>query len=437
MFVKKCRTIHLLALLTIILVVIGIAALFLETPPRVYSFSGNLIVNSTFQDGLTGWSPSQQTAGYSLDVNTSIYSGCCSAMGTETGNTSIGLFYQDVSGVTHPGGSYRISGWIKTKDLVGVALIALDYVNSDAKSFTPADGHVVEIGRVDSTTGWTFFQSSVFTLPSKPVDASALWFYFDISNGVGAGTAWFDGLTLVATVPESCLSADSSNNFQESVPLTFGVATADLWNMQNATGYAEQCYGPTTGLSSSILLNQVSLIQPFDFVVGYPEVAFGHNYMGQEFGQSDLASIKFPMQLQSLQNSGMWANVTYSISSSHPSQMDFAYDLWVKNSSQVGVPSSGDYEIMIDPVDTFLYTSVPEATMNNESIVIDGLKQSSSWSVFQLSLRRYECQADYIRAKLTSAVFERGYFAQTTGLHIIPPLLHGIQYSRKLLANGN
>ena len=162
---------------------------------------------------------------------------------------------------------------------------------------------------------------------------------------------------------------------------------------------------------ANILLNQIALTHPYDFVVGFPEVALGHNYMGQEFGQSNLASIQFPMQLRSLENSDMWANVTYSVSNAHPGQMDFAYDLWVKNSSQIGVPSSRDFEIMIDPVDTYLYTSLPEATMSNESIVINGLRQSSNWSVYKLSIWRYECEADDIRAKLASGVFQRFDFA--------------------------
>ena len=243
---KKNRIVPLIALVTIALVAIGIAALALCTPTRVYSFSGNLIVNSAFQDGLNGWSASGQTSRYSLDSNNSVFARCCSV--AVTGNISIGRLFQDVTGVTHPGYSYRISGWIKTKDLTGQALIALDYV--DAKSLTPADGHVVTIGRLDGTKEWTFFQSSVFALPSKPADASALWFYFDLSNSVGAGTAWFDNATLVATVPENCQSADPSNNFQESMPLTFGLATTDLWNSGTQPVMQNNVMEVRTGLSS-------------------------------------------------------------------------------------------------------------------------------------------------------------------------------------------
>ena len=190
-------------------------------------------------------------------------------------------------------------------------------------------------------------------------------------------------LEVPAKTQQSCQRADSSNNFQESMQLHVGLAEADLWNMMNATGYVEQCYGNNDGLSSRVSLNQITLVQPFDFVVGYPEVAFGHNYMGQEFGESDLASINFPMQLQTLQGSGLWVNTSYSITGSRPSQMDFAYDLWIKNSRAVGAPTNSDFEVMIDPVNNFYYTLVPAAaSMDNEMIVLNEMKVSSNWNVY-------------------------------------------------------
>ena len=163
--------------------------------------------------------------------------------------------------------------------------------------------------------------------------------------------------------------------------LAQGLSESDLWNMKSATGYVKQCYG-ASGLSTNISLDQITLAKPFDFVVGYPEVAFGHNYAGQEFAHSDSAAIQFPLQLETLDSRDFWANMTYSISIARPAQMDLAYDLWIKNSTQ-GAPTSGDFEVMIDPVDTYLYASSYDTTvMQNETIIINGQRQTSSWNVY-------------------------------------------------------
>jgi hypothetical protein len=189
--------------------------------------------------------------------------------------------------------------------------------------------------------------------------------------------------TVVKTETENCAVADYSNSFEETIPLEYGLATSDLWNTKNATGDLEQCYGPA-GLTTIISISQVTLANSVEYVAGYPEVAFGHNYMGQEFWHSDQAHIQFPMQLSSIDNDRLWLNMTYSISASQPGEMDFSYDLWIKNSTQIGAPTIRDFEIMIEPVDTYSYTSVPIAEMNNQSIVVDGLKQSPSWNVYRL-----------------------------------------------------
>lgn len=152
----------------------------------------NLILNPGFENGLTSWSTSQGTAVYSVDFTTS-HSGSYSAKGVETNTGSLGRLYQDVTSITSPGNQYQISGWIKTSNVIGSVVIALDYVGSGG--WTPADGYVMEIGHVSGTHDWTFFQSPVFTLPPMPSDAQATWFLFDFNNG--AGTAWWDDVSLV------------------------------------------------------------------------------------------------------------------------------------------------------------------------------------------------------------------------------------------------
>ena len=179
----------------------------------------------------------------------------------------------------------------------------------------------------------------------------------------------------------NCASADASDGFQETISLPFGVAEADLWNLKTATGYVEQCY--QNGLTTFISLNKMSLVNSDYFVAGYPEIAFGHNYADEEFSNSDNAPIRFPVQLQTLYQSDLWTNVSYSISSNHPSQMDFAYDLWVKNSTQIGAPTSEDYEVMIEPVDTYFYLATPpSAILSNETAIVNGVNQKSSWNMY-------------------------------------------------------
>jgi hypothetical protein len=155
----------------------------------------NFIVNPGFENGLTGWSTTEgPSAAYSVD-STTYHSGTHSCKGVEDNSEALGRLYQDVTSITSPGNQYQISGWIKTSNVTtGTVVIGLDYV--DADGWTPEDGYVIEIGYVSGTLGWAFFQSPVFTLPSKPSDATALWFLFDFNNALG--TAWWDDVSLAS-----------------------------------------------------------------------------------------------------------------------------------------------------------------------------------------------------------------------------------------------
>jgi len=109
----------------------------------------------------------------------------------------LGRLYQDMTGTVRAGRRYKISGWIKTQNVVGWIVIALDYVA--ANGWTQADGYVREIGYVTDTQEWTYYESDVFTLPPMPSDASAVWFLFDFN--AGKGTAWWDDVSLVEVTP--------------------------------------------------------------------------------------------------------------------------------------------------------------------------------------------------------------------------------------------
>ncbi|MCW4052763.1 MAG: carbohydrate binding domain-containing protein [Candidatus Bathyarchaeota archaeon] len=156
----------------------------------------NLIENPDFEQQLTYWSVSTGTATYLADSGNP-RSGSYSAKAIELNEGSLGRLYQDMTGIVSAGGRYKISGWIKTQNVVGWIVIALDYVATNG--WTPADGYVREIGYVTDTQDWTYYESDVFTLPPMPSDASAVWFLFDFN--AGKGTAWWDDVSLIEVTP--------------------------------------------------------------------------------------------------------------------------------------------------------------------------------------------------------------------------------------------
>jgi hypothetical protein len=162
----------------------------------------NLLKNSGFEFLLQDWSVSEGTATY-LPTTANPHIGSYCAKGQELGEYSLGRLYQDITKLVSPGKKYKIGGWIKTSGVTSLTpplgvVIALDYV--DAEGWTPLRGYVEEIGNVLGTTDWTYYESSVFTLPPMPSDAVALWFLFDFNNG--KGVAWFDGVFLIETGKE-------------------------------------------------------------------------------------------------------------------------------------------------------------------------------------------------------------------------------------------
>ncbi len=171
-------------MLTVLIVLLIVSAL---TPSGAQT---NILPNSGFEGDLTGWSIVPGTATYAIDTTTK-HSGSSSVMGVETSGGDVGRLYHDVTGVALPNHQYQISGWIKTQNVTGSVVIALDYVSSYV---TPADGYIGEIGYVTGTTDWTYYESPVFTLPIKPADADSLYFLFDFN--AGTGTAWWDDVAL-------------------------------------------------------------------------------------------------------------------------------------------------------------------------------------------------------------------------------------------------
>jgi len=155
----------------------------------------NLLTNPGFENGWNGWNQTGGTAVY--EKSYSAHSESASAKGIETYKYNLGRLYQDLTGKLKPGKKYKIGGCIKTKDVKGQVVIALDYVNRSG--WCTLDSYVKEIGYVTGNTEWQYFESNWFILPQMPGNCSMLWFLFDFNNG--EGTAWFDDVFLYEQSP--------------------------------------------------------------------------------------------------------------------------------------------------------------------------------------------------------------------------------------------
>jgi hypothetical protein len=205
-----------------------------------------LVSNPGFEMQLSGWSVSSGTATYAVDASTH-HDDTYSAKGIELEQGSLGRLYQDVSSLVRAGRKYKICGWIKTQDVVGYAVIALDYVASNG--WTPADGYVKEIGYVSGTHDWAYYESNEFILPLKPEDASTVWFLFDFN--AGKGTAWWDDVSLIEIGVSAHVDVD---------PQTLNLRSQGKW----ITAYVElpSDYDIASVNVSTIMLNETIPAEP-------------------------------------------------------------------------------------------------------------------------------------------------------------------------------
>jgi hypothetical protein len=161
-----------------------IFAEYIQTPT-------NLVENPGFQTGtLDSWhttrelNPEDTANWFAADCGrTDFY--CAEGMEAEPGN--LGRLYQDVTGKTVVGRTYKIGGWIATSNVEGAAVIGLDYVQPNG--WTPGPGFLT------GSNDWTYFESEEFVLPPMPDDCVALWFLFDFN--LGSGYAHWDDVFLI------------------------------------------------------------------------------------------------------------------------------------------------------------------------------------------------------------------------------------------------
>lgn len=186
----------LVALQKLLVIVIIVAVLSAASAaicePVVHSASvDNLLQNPGFENGLNSWNISEGYASYTTDSINS-RSGSYCARGEELYEGSLGRLYQDVTALVMPQNLYKIDGWIRTENVTGAVVIALDYVNA-SNGWTPADGYVAEVGYVSGTANWKYFER-YFVMPAMPPDCDAVWFLFDFNNG--RGLLWADDVEL-------------------------------------------------------------------------------------------------------------------------------------------------------------------------------------------------------------------------------------------------
>jgi Glycosyl hydrolase family 12 len=219
------------------------------------------------------------------------------------------------------------------------------------------------------------------SLPWRSASASVLVVAFSImamqpsaasvppSRGGAASTAERIGTPPVARDAAAALStcngptfspptSDNTTNAGSAsfLPLTNGVATPNLWNVDQSAGAIRQCYNADSGFKDTINLSSLSLglaTAP----AGFPEIGYGESSYGEHFCGPTAATCKmapFPIAVSSFARYPYLARVSYSVGAITPAQyLHLTYDLWLERSISGNGPQAGDVEIMIAPYNTY------------------------------------------------------------------------------------
>jgi hypothetical protein len=181
-----------------------LAALCMTLACASSSAETNVLSNSDFEmngGGLRGWKVTAGTTKYSVVSNDPGRRGnCIEGVETEPGG-SLGRLLQNLDWKIVPGQTYRLTGWIKTANVAseGGVVIGVGTVNADGALVSGSFN--TEIGRVNGTTDWTFFDSGEFVLPRLTPGTTHRAVYLDF-NGNGGGMARFDDVSLIGPVPK-------------------------------------------------------------------------------------------------------------------------------------------------------------------------------------------------------------------------------------------
>ena len=174
----------------IVSLLLALSAPALVAQAAVAAPAPNLVANAGFEDGdgtaIPGWEALAWGSGGTLDGSVSQAGGRSLRVSSHGGVRSHPLPYR--------GGRLRVSGWMRTVDLVrgpsrSWHKAALQLISLDAAG-TPV-GHC-DIGLVEGTTPWTQHERTV--LLSRDVAAVAV--HCHIWGADTKGTVWFDSITI-------------------------------------------------------------------------------------------------------------------------------------------------------------------------------------------------------------------------------------------------
>lgn len=229
----------LLSFLLVLNVYYGILPVFAQASAVSTLESKNLIPNGGFENvvsgsgyGWTDWQASgwsvwkaQGTCTITVD-NTTYREGSRALKITSTDSTGKWPVMQTGIPVT-AGKHYKLSGWIKTKDISNVVFLRAYFTAANVQ----IKGAVVDFGWLSGTKDWTYVEKEFTAIDG----ANGIELYNYFSNGTG--TAWFDGLKL-----EETDNLMTNGSFEQVTAGTSGGWTnykADGWSVWTPEGKAQ------------------------------------------------------------------------------------------------------------------------------------------------------------------------------------------------------
>ncbi|MDR3689190.1 MAG: alpha-L-arabinofuranosidase C-terminal domain-containing protein [Fimbriimonas sp.] len=143
------------------------------------------ILNGDFSSGMDGWMRATYGADPTVAIDSVIRHGSSPSLKVTSAAVTDTAFGQDVK--VHPGAVYRLTGWVKTKDLDphGAPVVGTIQVQENGRILSSGHNH-------SGDTDWVH-ESAYFVAPSSGIAHVALFMF---GWGRGTGTAWFSGIKL-------------------------------------------------------------------------------------------------------------------------------------------------------------------------------------------------------------------------------------------------
>ncbi|MHB1440650.1 MAG: GH12 family glycosyl hydrolase domain-containing protein [Cuniculiplasma sp.] len=200
----------------------------------------------------------------------------------------------------------------------------------------------------------------------------------------------------------TCVIGNATNKYQY-VPIKYGAIGTDLWNLEKAKGNTTMKIGENGILNVNSSFSNVT--SEYNTILGYPEIAYGHNLQDELFGNSQAASLVFPMKYSTFSELNFTSQTNYSFKNLTPSNIpiDFSYDLWLEHNPKPGVnPTNSDLEVMIwmycqgsQPIGTNMGSFTQTVNLNNHNI-------NATWEVWAGRANPWETVSFVLKSPLRS-----------------------------------